>query len=378
MTFIIVCGGTAGHINPGLSIAEELRERVPKAKIIFIGADRALEKQLIPKAGYGLLNIKMTGIRRGFLPADIVYNVKTLAKVISAQRKAMIILRREMPSAVIGTGGYICYPVLKAAAKLKIPTFIHESNARPGLTVRMLSSIADKVMITYQGFDKYYKRPERLVVTGTPIRRDFIVDKNAADTDTDDGQTGKPLVVSFWGSLGAERMNKMMAGFIKENLAKEHFRHIHSAGNSKQLLLDELSKLGVTVAKPPYADIRSYIEDMPEIMKKSDLVLCRAGAMTIAELSAAGKPSILIPSPYVPDNVQLINAQQLQNAGAAVIIDERECSGETLFQAACELIGERARLGEMAAQALRLAAPGAAGDIADLILSVTKGVSRGA
>ena len=395
MTFIVVCGGTAGHINPGLAIAEELRNRLPNAKILFIGADRDLEKRLVPQAGYELVNIKMSGVKRGLRPRDIMYNIKTVINVLTAERKASEIMKKENPSAVIGTGGYICYPVLKAAARRKIPTFIHESNALPGMTVKMLSSIVTKVMITYTGYEQYYKRPERLVLTGTPVRKGFVESGGAVDggelvgggavggelaggaVGEDEvagvrGQTRKPIVVSFWGSLGAERMNEIMAGFIKRNISEQRFYHIHATGSSAGGFYERLDELGVTENHPPYADIRRYIDNMPDVLKSADLVLCRAGATTLAELTALGKPSILIPSPYVPDKGQFENAKQLSELGAAVLLQESECNADMLFERVSFLVNNRDEMAKMAKAAKSIGKKGAASDIADLILGASE------
>lgn len=352
-TFFIVCGGTAGHVNPGLTIAEEIRLRIPEAEIIFIGADRDIEKRLVPAAGYELINIKMSGVQRGLNIGAVAHNFKTVRNVVSAQRRVKRLLKEKKPSAVVGTGGYICYPVLKAAARMKIPTFLHESNACPGMAVKALSNIADKVMITYPGFESEYKQPERLVVTGTPIRKEIIANTFPYVI------SNTPLVISFWGSLGAEKMNEIMQGFISRNRKEKCFHHIHATGKSKGAFEIE--------SDPPFADIREYIENMPEILSKADLVLCRSGGMTLAELTAAGRPSILIPSSYVPDNVQYINARQLSDNGAAIIINESDCNADMLFDIVSELLKDRKRLADMSNAARKLAATNAVKDIVDII-----------
>jgi len=369
MTFIVVCTGTAGHINPGISIAEEIRSRKPETKIVFIGAGRELERKLVPGAGFELINIKMSGIKRSFKLSSIIHNIKTLYNVMSSKGKVKKILKSINPDAVIGTGGYVCYPVLKEAAKMKIPTFIHESNAQPGMTVKMLSGIVDKVMITFSGYEEQYKFPERLVLTGCPLRKDFY---KILDGEKDNNNKEKPLVVSFWGSLGSEKMNELMATFIKRNIEEENFFHIHAAGNSRDVLTKNLTDLGITKTEQPYADIRDYINDMPSVMKKADLVLCRAGAITLSELTALGKPSILVPSPYVPDNVQTINAKQLEDIGGAKMIKEIECTGNTLYESTLQILSDRIRLTEMSEALLKLSSPNATSDIVDLIFNNTR------
>ena len=365
MKFLLVCGGTAGHINPALSIASEIRDRMPESEILFAGADREMEKRLIPEAGYDLVNIKMSGLSRGFRFKDIVHNIKTVWNTIAANRKSKTLLKRFMPDAVIGTGGYICYPVLKKAAGMRIPTFIHESNAYPGLTVKMLSPIVNKVLVAFKGHENMYKKPENVVHTGTPVRSEF---NEPAEADGITGPKDKQLVVTFWGSLGAERMNEMMPEFIKANLENNCFNHIHATGSSSDQLKKRLHDLGVTGINPPAADIRDYIDDMPTVMKAADLVLCRAGGITIAELIALGKPAILIPSQYVPDNIQPANARQLQNAGGALVIPEKECTGETLYKTVAALLADRDKLNSMALAQKSLSVPNAASRIVDIVL----------
>jgi len=347
MNVVFVCGGSAGHVNPAIAIAEELRNKHPMSKIIFIGADKALEKRLVPEAGFELINIKMTGLRRGFSPSDIIYNIKTAINLVSAERKSSRLLRDFKPDAVIGTGGYISYPVLKKASKKRIATFLLEPNAYPGLAVKMLSASVDKIFIAYKGAENELKHPEKAVFTGTPLLRRFF--------ENDTGEAEKPedkkLVVSFWGSLGAARMNDMMAEFIKLNVESECFNHIHATGaiGSIDKLKASLSESGVKNATAPIADIREYIDDMPSIMKKADLVMCRAGASTIAELTAMGKPAILIPSPNVAENHQELNAKQLCSAGGAVMVSEKECDGKVLFDLVRDLLNDGEKLEKMSA-----------------------------
>jgi len=374
MTYLIVCSGTAGHINPGLCIAEEIKSRLPDSEIIFIGTGRELEKRLIPEAGFKLINIKMSGIKRGIKPSDIIYNIKTVINVLAAKKTVKKLLKNTKPEAVIGTGGYICYPVIKAAAKMKIPTFIHESNAMPGMSVKMLSAVADKVMISFEGYDRYYKKPQRLVLTGTPLKKEFYTSIEETGIQQ---KEGKPLVVSFWGSLGSERMNEIMAGFIKRNIEDKSFYHIHATGNSFDVLTQKLAENNITEFKPPYADIREYINDMPVVMSKADLVICRAGAITITELLTLGKPSIIIPSPYVPDNVQQENAKQLEQIGAAIVIEESLCNDSLLYETTKKLILNTNKLDEMAQAAKKLTKSNATVEIVDLIQKCVQEQRRG-
>jgi UDP-N-acetylglucosamine--N-acetylmuramyl-(pentapeptide) pyrophosphoryl-undecaprenol N-acetylglucosamine transferase len=375
VTFLFVCGGTAGHINPALGIATEMRSRIPESKILFVGADRELEKKLIPGAGFHLVNIKMSGLRRGFSPDDIKKNLKTIKNLATASVESANLLRRFQPDAVIGTGGYICYPVMKKAAKMGIPTFIHEPNAHPGLAVRMLSAYVDKVLVTFPGMEEYYRRPERVIFSGTPLRDGFYANRDSADEKK---QRDRPLVVSFWGSLGAGPMNEMMTEFIRLNTESKLFDHIHATGkNCMPGMRERLKRHRVSEIGAPYADIREYIDDMPSVMNDADLMICRAGASTIAELTAMGKPAILIPSPYVADNHQEENAKRLLEAGGVLMYREKDCTGEMLYRTTSALLADKPALERMALAQKSHAVPNAASKIVDIVISDTGGRERG-
>ena len=365
MRFLLVCTGTAGHINPALGIAAQLKERFPHSKLLFIGADRAMEKRLIPEAGYDLINIKMSGLRRSFKPRDIFFNIKTLINTLIARRKSKKLLIDFKPDAVIGTGGYICYPLLSKAAKLRIPTFIHESNAWPGLTVKMLSQVVDRVFIAFKDTENLYRKPENVIYTGTPLRKEFY---DPAETNETSNPDEKPLVVSFWGSLGAERMNEMMPEFIKRNLENDCFRHIHATGNSTDRLLSRLSELGITDMCSPMIDLREYIDNMPTVMNAADLILCRAGGITCAELITLGKPAVIIPSQYVPDNIQPANAEKLSSAGGAVVISEKNLTGGLLFETVSDLLKDKEKLERMSLAQKSLSVPNSAEKIVDIVM----------
>jgi len=346
MKFIIVCGGSAGHINPAIAIAEELRSRTGDAEILFIGADKILEKKLIPAAGFNLINIKMSGLRRKISPKDISHNIKTIKNLMLAGIASEKILKKHKPDAVIGTGGYISYPVIKKAIKHKIPTFLLEPNALPGLAVRMLNKNTTGIFVTYPGTEHKYKRPERVIYTGTPLKKAFI---ETAELPEVIAPKERPLVISYWGSLGAPKMNTVILDFIKQNIREKKFDHIHAAGAGastdsleKQLNTDKMQE-----ANDPLIEIRDYIDDMPSVMKRADIVISRSGASTIAEQAALGKPSILIPSPNVTENHQEENAKRAETASGAVMILENDCTGEELFNTVLSLLENKEKLHDM-------------------------------
>jgi len=375
LNILFVCGGTAGHINPALAIAEEMQRRIEDCNILFVGADKALEKRLVPAAGFNLENIKMSGLSRRLSPRGIIHNFKAVCSLLKANRTAKNIIKKFSPDAVIGTGGYICYPVLKRAGKSGIPTFVLEPNAYPGLAVKMLAPIVDKIFVTYKGMESKFKRPEGVVnFTGTPLQSQFISSLTSNNDPVNVNENKKPLVVSYWGSLGASKMNTMMSQFIKRNIDENKFDHIHATGvnTSKNDLLESLKDTGIESITEPVIDIREYIEDMPSVMSRATIVLSRAGASTLAELTALGKPAILIPSPNVTDNHQEENANQLQSAGGVLMIRESECSGDLLFDTVASLVYDEAKLIEMSDAQKSISTLDAAKRVVDIVLKTVR------
>lgn len=369
MNFLFVCGGTAGHINPALAIAEEVRRSIADSKILFVGAGKELEKKLIPQAGFHLVNISMSGFRRSFKAEDIAYNLNTIRSLAAAGVKAEKLISKFKPDAVIGTGGYICYPVMRRAARHGIPTVVHESNAVPGLTTKLLSESVDRVLISFPGLEEQYRRPERVVLTGTPVRGGFSAASGCTESQA---RCDKPLVVSFWGSLGAERMNETMTDFIARNIASESFNHIHAAGKNAavEAMKNRLRRLGVPDELPQGIEIREYIDDMQSIMAKADIVMCRAGGSTIAELTCLGKPAVLIPSPYVTNDQQIKNAIQVEKAGGAIMLQEKDCTGEQLFDTVSSILGDDRKQSEMSDAQKALGVPDSAVKIVGIIMEL--------
>jgi len=345
---IFTCGGTAGHVNPAIALAQLALEKDPKAQILFVGAERGLEKDLVPKAGYEFKTVHISSFHRSFRPAELKHNLISVGNLLRAPGEARAILRAFRPDAVVGTGGYASYPLVKAAARARIPTAVHESNAVPGLTTQMLENYADRIMVGFESCRKHYRRPEKVVVTGTPVREDFFSMTKAQAKKALGVDDGRPLIVSFWGSLGASGMNRQMADFLALEAAKEPFHHIHGAGKQGYpMLLELLREKGVDLSAHPALQLREYIYDMAPVMRAADLVICRAGASTISELTALGTPALMVPSPYVTNNHQEKNARALEEAGGAAVLLEPECSGQALFQAACGILRSEDRLRSM-------------------------------
>ena len=346
---IFTCGGTAGHVNPAIALAQLALEKEPQAQILFVGAERGLEKDLVPKAGYAFKTVHISSFHRSFKPAEIRHNLISVGNLIRAPGEARAILRAFRPDAVVGTGGYASFPLVKAAAKMGIPTAVHESNAVPGLTTQMLETYADRIMVGFESCRRHYRRPEKVVVTGTPVRNDFFSMTKAQAKKTLGVDDGRPLVVSFWGSLGAAGMNRRMADFLALEAAKQPFHHIHGAGKQGcPMILEALGEKGVNRG-------------------------CgRARAPPNSELTALGTPALMVPSPYVTNNHQEKNARALEEAGGAAVLTEAECSGQTLFQTACAILHDGARLREMEAAMASLGIRDAAERIYRTVLEIRK------
>lgn len=369
---IFTCGGTAGHVNPAIALAQLMQERAPETAVLFVGAERGLEKDLIPKSGYDFRTVHISSFHRSMKLAEIKHNLISVGNYIRAPHEARRILRDFRPDVVIGTGGYASFPLVKAAAKAGIPTAIHESNMVPGLTTKLLEPFADRIMVGFEECRSQYRHPERVVVTGTPVRGDFFSRTKEQARQELKLTEGKPLIVSFWGSLGASGMNRKMADFLALEAAKEPFYHIHGAGGGYDGLLARLKEKRVDLAAHPGLEVRPYIYDMARVLRAADLVLCRAGASTISELTALGVPALIVPSPYVTNNHQEKNARILERAGGACVVLESESSGQVLFQRCCEILHNEARQVEMAAAMARLGIPDATERILQTVLELTK------
>ena len=336
MRVLVSGGGTAGHINPALAIADKIKKEIPDSVIEYVGTPNGMENILVPKAGYKIHSVKVKGFKRKLT----LQNVDALIKAFTSVSEAKKIIKNFKPDIVIGTGGYVCWPVLKAAAKLGIPTAVHESNAFPGMTTKMLSKYVDKIMISFESTQKLLECDRRkLVLTGNPVSEKMMNasyekmrQKLGVDKD-------KIVILSAGGSLGAKKINEAVYTLVNEYSAKKnnviHFHATGKAGFEEQALLyknagfkqkdeETLVKNGVCVKK--------YIYNMDELLASADVVICRAGAMTLTEVALLGKASVIIPSPYVTDNHQYKNAKVLSDKNAAVLLEEKELSGNTLVQ----------------------------------------------
>ncbi len=334
MNILFTCGGTAGHINPAVALARTFQANHPQCNIIFVGADGGMETNLVPKEGYDLRTVTISNFHRSFAPADIIHNFKTLMNLQKSKSQAKKIIADFQPNLVVGTGGYASFPVVKESARQGIPSAVHEANAMPGLTTKALSKVVDCVMVGFAESARHYENPEKVVVTGTPVRPEFF-QYTREEARAKLGIThDKPILLSFFGSLGATVMN----GYVTEFFQKEQeqnfpFHHIHGAGRNYETMKGQ-------APSHPMIDLREYIYDMPLVMAAADVIICRGGASTIAEVAALAKPAIFIPSPNVTADHQTKNAAQLADGGGAVLLPEKECSVDRLWRETSDLLSD--------------------------------------
>ena len=351
MKVIFTCGGTAGHVNPALALAGLIRQRRPDSEILFVGARRGIERQLIEEAGWPFRSVEISSFHRSLKPKEIRHNLVSLRNLIRSPGEARALLKEFPADLVVGTGGYASYPVIREAARQGIPTAIHESNAIPGLTTRLLEPHADLIMVGFEECRKNCRHPEKVLVTGTPVRGDFFTYTKKEAKQKLGMADGRPVSVSFCGSLGASEINRQTARFLALEAAEGRpFHHIHAAGvvGSRQMTA-YLADAGVDLSKTPELEVREYIHDMGTLMRAADLVICRAGASTISELTALGVPAIIVPSPNVTHNHQEHNARVLADAGGAVMILEKDSSGQLLYDTARSILKDDTRRAEMSA-----------------------------
>ncbi len=359
MNILFTCGGTAGHVNPAVGLARIFQQKHPDCKVLFVGADGGMETRLVPKEGYEIKTVTITSFRRSFSLKGIAHNMGTAVNMLRSRTQAAKILRDFRPDLVVGTGGYASYPVVRQAARMGIPTAVHESNAIPGLTTKALAKVADRVMVGFEDSRSHYDQPDKVVVTGTPVRTDFFRYTRQQARQALGLQDERPLLLSYWGSLGAQVMNDYTVQLMQmEQEQGCPFHHIHGAGRDYARVMQALDTLGVD-ARSGALQVREYIYDMPLVMAAADVVVCRAGASTISEVTAIAKPSILVPSPNVTANHQEKNARVLERQGAAVVLLEPECSPKVLFDTLSALLNDRVRRETMSRAAGEAGAPDA-------------------
>ena len=373
MNVIFTCGGTGGHINPAIAVANSWKERHPDSNILFIGGKGNMEEQLVPKAGYRLEVMHAFGLERSLSLSAIRNNYLAIKSVITAIGKCKRIIREFHADVVVGTGGYASFPALFAAKQLKVPTCVHEANAMPGLTTRLVADWVDKVLVCFPESAKYYRHPEKVEVVGMPVRREFIYTKKA-DARKGLGLDDRPVVVSAFGSQGAKAMNEVIARLFKlEQAAGFPFRHIHAVGSYGWSWMPEyVRKQGVDLENTPAITMQEYIYNMPTVMAAADVVISRAGASSCSEIAASGTPCVLIPSPNVTDNHQEKNARALEAQGAAVVVSEKDCTAQRLFREIIDIIENKERYSAMSRALYAMAVPDSAERLCSVMEQLVK------
>ncbi len=372
MKILFAAGGTGGHINPALAVAGEIRERYPDAQLLFVGAQGKMETKLVPQAGFELKTIRIAGFQRKISLENIIRNILAVFYLLTSSASVKKIIRDFGPDVVVGFGGYVSGPVVRMAAKLGIPTAIHEQNAFPGVTNKTLAKTVDKVMLTVEDAKKHLQCKNEPVVTGLPVRGEML----RADRDISRAKMGisdsKKLILSMGGSLGAATINNAMVDIISQHCNNEEYYFLHAMGQYGLWVPDKLRERGVDPEKYGNIEIREYISDMDVCMSAADVVICRAGASTLSELQALGKASILIPSPNVAENHQYHNAMALVNKSAALVIEEKDLTKEKMNELFLSLADDDVKRRTTERNAGAMALPDAKKKIADIVLSLVR------
>ena len=372
MNFLFACGGTAGHINPAVGVAGRIRELLPDSEILFVGAEGKMETELVPREGYEIRTIPMSNLSRSLSIEGLRHNISSLKGLLASAGECKRILKEFRPDVVVGTGGYVCYPVLSTASRMGIPTAVHESNAQPGLTTKMLEKHVDRIMVGFEEARANYKDPSKVVVTGTPVRLDFMRSDKLSARRALGLDPEEPLVVSVWGSLGATEMNKTVGEMISLAMDEKPFHLIHSAGKRgiESMTRHLREVLGVSGWDEAGFEVKDYLYNMALLMAAADVVLCRSGASTLAELAAMGKPAVLVPSPNVVNNHQEKNARVLERAGAVKVLLEQDATAQNMLDTLKDLLAHPGQLDTMSECMRSMSVENATDEITSIVLSL--------
>lgn len=353
---LFAAGGTGGHINPALAVAGLIQQNAPKAQILFVGTAEKMEAQLVPAAGFAFKSIDISGFRRDISFESLKRNLSTLGKLVKSSRQAKRILKDFGPDVVVGMGGYVSGPVLRMAQKLGIPTAIHEQNAYPGVANKAVAKNADCVMLSIAAAAQGLPTKGTVVLTGLPVRGE-LAGADRAQSRLALGLDERPMILSMGGSLGARSVNEAVVQLILSKYKAADCYFMHATGSDGTWVTGLLQQQGVALEKEKHVIIREYINDMERCLGAADLVVCRAGASSLSEIQALGKPSILIPSPNVAENHQYHNAMALVKNDAAVMIEEKDLTGERLTQEVDKLLSDPSRMAQIGANAKKMAVP---------------------
>lgn len=371
MRVIIAAAGTAGHINPGIAIANKIKQEEKNSEIIFIGTTRGLENDLVPRAGYKLKTIDAYGLSKKLT----IENIRKMYRTLKGYGEAKEIIKNFKPDIVIGTGGYICGATISSAHSLKIPTLLHESNAFPGKAIKILASKTDKILVSFKDAIPRIKNGKNVVFTGTPVK---IKKKNYSESEKAKiiSKVGlnqeAPIVLVFGGSQGAKRINDTILEIIKK-MENNNYQVIWATGPKQyDVIKEKLEILHININNIKNMKIVPYIYNMEEIMNVVDVIVARSGAMTITEISNLGKPSILVPLPNVSHDHQLYNAKALENVGAAKIILDDKINGQILNSTIEDIIKNPNDMQEMGKNAFKISTTDAENKIYEEIKKIVK------
>lgn len=352
MKVIIAAAGTAGHINPGIAIANKIKQENKESEIIFVGTKRGLENDLVPRAGYELKTIEAYGLSKKIT----IENIKKMYKTLRGYGEAKKIIKEFKPNIVIGTGGYICGATIFAAHNLKIPTILHESNAFPGKAVKMLVKKTNTILVSFKDAIPRIKNAKNVVFTGTPVKikkKNYGIDEKNRILKEIGLNLTKPIVLVSGGSQGAQKINEAIIDIIKNRLNKS-YQMIWATGPKQfDIMKEELKNSNIDIEHVDGMKVMPYIYNMEELMNVTDVAIGRAGAMTVTEIANLGKPSILIPLPNVSHDHQLYNAKVLEGIDAAKIILNDELSGERLNKALEDIVLNKSVINKMGENAFK-------------------------
>lgn len=351
MRVIIAGGGTAGHVNPGIAIAKCIKKKYPDAGILFIGTEKGLEKELVALEGFDICFIKARGLERKVS----LKNFASIKDTVSGYFQAKKIIKEFKPDFVIGTGGYVCFPVIMSAWKMKIPSMIHESNSLPGIANKMLASFTNVVAVSFKDTEKYFKACKAVVYTGNPVRKEIVEISKEKAREEQGIDKEESLVLVFGGSRGAQKINNAIIELIKINKGVMPYRIVLSTGKSQyENVLRAFSEEGLDVETIKNLKVVPFVYDMPKLLASADLVISRAGAVTVSEISAVGIASILIPYPFATENHQEFNARSLEKNGASIVVLDKDVTGEIINAQIVSLLENKEQLSRMARNAKKM------------------------
>jgi len=361
-TYIIAAGGTSGHINPAIAIADEIKKQEPGAHIVFCGTARGMENTIVPNHHYELVHIDAMGFPTK--PSRKLF--QALAAFFKGRRQSRDLLRKVKPDVVIGTGGYVCGPMVSMANSMGIPTLLHEQNAFPGKANRFLAKRATVVCISFPNTQSAFSKAKKVVLTGNPVREVFFnLTKENARKELGIGP-GEKILFATGGSLGARTINQTIVNLVK-NHPDPGFRIILACG---RLAYPDLAE--ETRKYAPDLDLKEYLFDQHLYVASADVVLCRAGALTCSEIAVTGKASIMVPYPYAAGDHQTFNAKTFSDIGASVLIADQELNDSLLYEQMTSLLADPDRIARMERLAKTLAMP----DATSLIYTEIKTIAR--